>query len=57
MNAARNGLTLRIFARNLADERGYTGAGVLADGLNVPVRADVDVLQPRTFGVNVDYRF
>jgi len=31
--------------------------GVFADGLNIPLRVDVDVLQPRTFGVGMDYRF
>jgi hypothetical protein len=41
-----------MFACNLTDERGYTGGGVFADGLNIP-----DVLQPRTFGVSMDDRF
>lgn len=50
-------LTLRIFARNLTDERGYTGGATFVDGLNIPVRVDVNVLQPRTFGVSMDYRF
>jgi hypothetical protein len=57
MNTARNGLTLRMFARNLADQRGNTGGGVFADGLDIPVRVDVNVPQPGTFGVSMDYRF
>lgn len=48
--------TLRLFATNLTDERGYTGGGTIVDGLNIPVRIDANVLQPRTVGLSVDYR-
>jgi iron complex outermembrane recepter protein len=50
-------MTLRLFASNLTDERGYTGGATFVDGLNTPVRVDVNVLQPRTLGVSMDYRF
>jgi hypothetical protein len=30
--------------------------GVFTDHLNIPVHVDVDVLQPRAFGVGMDYR-
>ena len=52
-----NRTTLRLFARNVTDERAYTGGGVLVDGLNRPVQLDLGVLQPRTIGVSVDFAF
>jgi outer membrane receptor protein involved in Fe transport len=50
-------VTLRLFARNLTDTLAYTGGGVTVDGLNTPVRVDVNVLQPRTVGFSLDVRF
>jgi outer membrane receptor protein involved in Fe transport len=50
-------VTVRLFAKNLTDERAFTGGGVTTDGLNRPVRLDLAVLQPRTVGVSVDFKF
>lgn len=50
-------VTVRFFVRNLTDERGYTGGGTTVDGLNQPVRVDVNVLQPRTIGFSLDFQF
>jgi len=52
-----NRMTLRLFAKNLTDERAYTGGGVLVDGINRPVQIDVSVIQPRTFGISMDFIF
>ncbi|GFE82547.1 TonB-dependent receptor [Steroidobacter agaridevorans] len=50
-------VTVRLFVKNLTDERAFTGGGVTTDGLNQPVRLDVAVLQPRTVGLSVDFQF
>jgi outer membrane receptor protein involved in Fe transport len=50
-------VTLRLFVKNLTDERAFTGGGVTTDGLNRPVRLDLAVLQPRTVGLSVDFQF
>lgn len=47
--------TVRVFATNLTDERAYTGGGTVVNGLNIPIRIDANVLQPRTVGVSVDF--
>jgi outer membrane receptor protein involved in Fe transport len=52
-----NSMTVRLFVKNLTDERAFTGGGVTTDGANQPVRLDVAVLQPRTVGVSVDFQF
>jgi iron complex outermembrane recepter protein len=50
-------VTVRLFVKNLTDERAFTGGGVTVDGLNRPVRLDLAVLQPRTVGLSVDFQF
>ncbi len=50
-------VTYRLFARNVADERAYTGGGLVSDALNNPYGIEVSVLQPRTVGVSVDVNF
>lgn len=50
-------MTLRVFVKNLTDERAFTGGGTTVDGLNRPIRLDLSVLQPRTVGVSVDFQF
>jgi outer membrane receptor protein involved in Fe transport len=50
-------VTLRLFVKNLTDERAFTGGGVTTDGLNQPIRLDLAVLQPRTVGVSIDFQF
>jgi outer membrane receptor protein involved in Fe transport len=49
--------TVRLYARNLMDERAYTGGGVSTDILNNPLEIQAIVLQPRTIGVSVDLNF
>ncbi len=50
-------VTVRLFVKNLTDERAFTGGGVTTDGANQPVRLDLAVLQPRTVGLSVDFQF
>jgi iron complex outermembrane recepter protein len=50
-------MTVRVFVKNVTDERAFTGGGTTVDGLNVPVRLDLNVLQPRTVGLSVDVQF
>nr|WP_298728048.1 TonB-dependent receptor [uncultured Steroidobacter sp.] len=50
-------VTVRLFVKNLTDERAFTGGGVTTDGLNQPVRLDLAVLQPRTVGLSLDFQF
>jgi outer membrane receptor protein involved in Fe transport len=50
-------MTLRLFVKNLTDERAFTGGGVTTDGLNQAIRLDLAVLQPRTVGLSVDFKF
>jgi iron complex outermembrane receptor protein len=52
-----NRMTLRLFARNVTDERAYTGGGVTVNGFNQPYQMDVGILMPRTYGVSVDFAF
>lgn len=52
-----NRMTLRLFARNVTDERAFTGGDLTQDGLDRPVQLDLAVLQPRTVGVSVDFAF
>ena len=50
-------VTLRLFVKNLTDERAFTGGGVTPNGLNQPIRLDLAVLQPRTVGLSIDFQF
>jgi outer membrane receptor protein involved in Fe transport len=50
-------VTVRLFVKNLTDERAFTGGGVTTDGLDQPVRLDLAVLQPRTVGLSIDFQF
>ncbi|MET0533952.1 MAG: hypothetical protein ABW171_06975, partial [Steroidobacter sp.] len=50
-------LTVRVFVQNLTDERAFTGGGTTVNGLNAPIRLDLNVLQPRTVGVSFDIQF
>ncbi|MFC4313108.1 TonB-dependent receptor [Steroidobacter flavus] len=50
-------LTVRLFVKNLTDERAFTGGGVTTDGADEPVRLDLAVLQPRTVGLSIDFQF
>lgn len=50
-------MTVRVFVKNLTDERAFTGGGTTVDGINRPIRLDLAVLQPRTVGVSVDFQF
>lgn len=49
--------TVRVFVTNLTDERAFTGGGTTVDGVNFPIRLDLNVLQPRTVGSSVDVQF
>lgn len=49
--------TLRLFVKNLTDERAFTGGGVTVNGADQPIRLDLNLLQPRTVGVSVDFQF
>lgn len=50
-------MTLRLFVKNLTDERAFTGGSTTVNGLDQPIRFDLAVLQPRTVGVSVDFQF
>ena len=50
-------VSVRVFVKNLTDERALTGGGTTVDGLNSPIRLDLNVLQPRTVGLSVDVQF
>jgi len=50
-------VSVNVFVKNLTDERAFTGGGTTVDGLNFPVRLDLNVLQPRTVGLSVDVQF
>ncbi len=50
--------TLRGYVKNVTDERGYQSIGDIADALTKAVNKLVAApIQPRTFGIEVDYRF
>ena len=50
--------TLRGYVKNVTDERGYQSIGDIADALTKQVNKLVAApIQPRTFGIEVDYRF
>lgn len=52
-----NRATVRLYARNVTDKRAFVGGGPTVSGLNIPLQMDFVVLQPRTFGVSVDFDF
>jgi iron complex outermembrane receptor protein len=59
LNAAvvRGPLSLKFYARNLADRRAYLNSTVIVNDYNTPVQVENYVLQPRTLGVAFDYAF
>lgn len=50
-------LIVRLFAKNVTDERAYTGGGLIVNAADFPVQLDLGVPQPRTFGVSMDFTF
>ena len=54
---ARGPLSLKFFARNLADKRAYLNSDVIVNDYNTAVQIEHYVLQPRTLGVGFDYVF
>ena len=54
---SRGPLTLRIFARNLADRRADLNAFAVLDGESMPAQVDHILLQPRTLGIGIAYDF
>jgi iron complex outermembrane receptor protein len=54
---ARGPLSLKFFARNLADKRVYLNSSVIVNDYNTPVQIENYVLQPRTVGIGFDYTF
>jgi len=50
-------LTVRLFVKNLTDERAYTGGGLIVNLLDQPVQEELGVLQPRTYGISLDFTF
>ncbi len=53
----RGSWTVRVFAKNATDERGYVGGGASINGRNIPYAIEVQTLQPRTVGIGVDMSF
>jgi len=53
----RGPLSVKFFARNLADKRAYLNSLVIVNDYNTPVQVENYVLQPRTVGVGFDYVF
>ena len=54
---SRGPLTLRIFARNVADRRADLNAFAVPDGEGIPAQIDHILLQPRTLGIGFEYDF
>ena len=54
---SRGPLTLRMFARNVADRRADLNAFAVPDGESMPAQIDHILLQPRTLGIGVEYDF
>jgi len=48
-------LSVKLFARNLADKRAYLNSLVIVNDYNKPVQVENYVLQPRTVGIGFDY--
>jgi hypothetical protein len=53
----RGPLTLRFFARNLANKRAYPNRLAVLDVSSAPVQVVDKVLQPRTLGIGIGYAF
>jgi outer membrane receptor protein involved in Fe transport len=50
--------SLRGYVKNVTDERGYQSIGDITDALTKQVNKLVAApIQPRTIGIEVDYRF
>jgi len=55
---SRGPLRLRLYARNLTDERAFIGGNVITNGTtSLPFETLDRLLQPRTIGFGVDYSF
>jgi iron complex outermembrane receptor protein len=54
---AKGPLSMKFFARNLANKRAYLSSFVTVNDFNNPVRVENYILQPRTVGVGFDYTF
>jgi len=54
---ARGSVSLKLFARNLANKRAYLNSLVIVNDYNTPVQAENYILQPRTVGIGLDYTF
>ena len=49
--------TVRVYARNLLDNKGEMNRATIADGFNLPSYLSISPLQPRTIGVALDMAF
>jgi outer membrane receptor protein involved in Fe transport len=50
--------TLRAYANNLTDERGYQSIGDITSAVTgATAKLNAAPIQPRTLGIEVDYRF
>ncbi len=50
--------TLRAYAKNVTDERGYQSIGDITSAVTgVTSKLNAAPIQPRTFGIEVDYSF
>lgn len=56
-SATLDTMTVRLFAKNVTDERAFAGGGTTVNGLDQPIRLDLALLQPRTVGVSADFQF
>jgi hypothetical protein len=57
-DVSNNRWTVRLFAKNLTNERAYLGYAVLTNGLTGQTEQLLGaVLQPRTIGLAVDVAF
>jgi outer membrane receptor protein involved in Fe transport len=54
---SRGPLTLRLFARNVADRRADLNAFAVLGNEGMPLQIDHILLQPRTLGIGVEYAF
>lgn len=56
-SVGRRALSVKFFARNLANKRAYLNALVIVNDFSTPVQVENYLLQPRTIGVGLDYNF
>jgi iron complex outermembrane receptor protein len=54
---SRGPLTLKVYGTNLGNERALQGGLELINILNQPQQGDFWIVQPRAFGVGIDYKF